>query len=268
MLMQESNKKKVIYYCSKFHNYLLKSAILLKKKNIIHFDLKENNILIDENRNAPVIIDFGLSINMNLLLSDKIDSYLYTKTFYAYYDKYPPWCLEIILISFIVNNVRVDSVWGGTKKQTKKNRTMKESTFDWTSRIVKKEDLISIIDHYFEKNPVISIISLDTRNKYKTQWIEWIQTIYREKRSSVFGTFMVKKLIQSWTSWDTFGLSVIFFVLLRKFIPNHFLEYQNLLIENILAIPSERENPEIFQKTLSHFFRSPTTIQEKKNWIH
>jgi hypothetical protein len=46
------------------------------------------------------------------------------------------------------------------------------------------------------------------------------------------------------------------------------LEYQNLLIENILAIPTKREIPEVFEKKLSLFFRSPNTIQETKKWIH
>jgi len=280
MLNYESNKSKLIHFCSQFHIYLLESVVLLKEKKIVHFDLKENNILIDEKRNIPVIIDFGLSINMDLLLKKPIDPYLYTKTFYAYYDKYPPWCLEIVLISFIVNNVTVDSIWGGgektrsdsnkmgVKSNRRKPKQLKEGDFVWISKIVKKEDLFSIIDHYFEENPLIKMISLDIRQKYKKNWIDWIQQIYTDKKASVFGMFMVNKLIESWTTWDTFGLSVIFFILLQKFIPNYFLEYQNILIENILAIPTERKESGVLKKTLSHYFRSSNTIQEAKTWIH
>ena len=273
MLRQEINKSKFIYFCSEFHIYLLESVILLKEKKLIHFDLKENNILIDEKREIPVIIDFGLSINMNLLLKKPMDPYLYTKTFYVYYDKYPPWCLEIVLISFIVNNVSVDSIWGGIKNSSRKSnrrkpKQMKESDFVWISRIVKKEDLLSIVDHYYEENPIIKMISLDTRKKYKKDWNDWIQKIYTEKKSTMYGMFMVNKLIESWTTWDTFGLSVIFFILLQKFTPNYFLEYQNILIQNMLAIPIDREIPEVFKKKLSSYFRSPNAIQETKHWIH
>lgn len=271
MLIREPNKSKFIGYCIRFHKYLLESASILKEKKIIHFDLKENNILIDEKQNIPVIIDFGLSINMKLLLQEPMNSYLYTKTFFTYYDKYPPWCLEIILISFIVNNVPVDSIWGGAKDKfdprTKMQEKKKENAIDWTSRIVKKEDLLSIIDHFFENNPLIIMISLDTRENYKTQWKNWIQSIYMEKRSTIHGIFMVKKLIHSWTSWDTFGLSVIFFILLYKFTPNHFLGYKHILVGNILAIPTEREIPEVFQKKLSDYFHSLDATKEKAEWI-
>ena len=270
MLMDESNKSKFVYFCSEFHIYLLESVLRLKEKKLIHFDLKENNILIDEKRNVPVIIDFGLSINMNPLLKKPMDPYIYTKTFYTYYDKYPPWCLEIVLISFIVNNVSVDSIWGGGKINSKrrKPKQIKESDFVWISNIVKKEDLLSIVDHYFEENPVIKMISLDTRKKYKKNWHDWIQTIYTDKKSTVYGMFMVNKLIESWATWDTFGLSVIFFISLQKFTPNHFLEYQNILMENILAIPPERKGPDVFKKKLSSYFRSPNAIQETRHWMH
>jgi hypothetical protein len=271
MLIQESNKSKFMSFCSQFHIYLLDSVLLLKEKNIIHFDLKENNILINQKRNVPVIIDFGLSISMDLLLKKPMDPYLYTKTFYAYYDKYPPWCLEIVLISFIVSNVSVNSIWGGgdeKKSKRRKPKKIKESDFVWISRIVKKEDLLSIVDHYFEENPVLKMISLDTRKKYKNNWNDWIQKIYTDKKSTVFGMFMVNKLIEAWTTWDTFGLSVIFFRLLHKFIPNRFLEYQNILIENMLAIPTERKGPDVLKNRLTLYFRSQNVLQENKNWIH
>ena len=271
MLRHESNKSKFMSFCSQFHIYLLESVLLLKEKNIIHFDLKENNILINEKRNVPVIIDFGLSISMDLLLKKPLNPYLYNKTFYVYYDKYPPWCLEIVLISFIVNNVSVDSIWGGgdeKKSKRRKPNLRSESDFVWTSNIVKKEDLLSIVDHYFEENPIIKMISLDIRQKYKKNWNDWIQKIYTDKKATVFGMFMVNKLIESWATWDTFGLSVIFFMLLQKFLPNHFLEYQNILMENMLAIPTERKGPDALKKILSSYFRSQTVKQETKHWIH
>jgi serine/threonine protein kinase len=266
MLRQEPDKRKFIRFCSRYHIYLLESLILLNDKKIVHFDLKENNILIDQKRNIPVIIDFGLSIHMNILLETPLNSDKYIEKFFTYYDKYPPWCLEIILISFMVKNVHVDSIWGGRKNTRGKPKTIKDmdstSTFEWTSRIVKKEDLLLIIDHYFKESPIIKAISLDKTENYKKKWVDWIQQIYTDKKSAMYGKFMVNKLIESWTSWDTFSLSVLFFIILQKFLPNHYLDYQDILIENILDIPTERKTPEILKKELSVYFRS---IQKKSS---
>ena len=73
--------------------------------------------------------------------------------------------------------------------------------------------------------------------------------------------------MKSWDSWDTFGLSVVYFKMAKKFMPNHFISYRELLVKNILAIPDKRENPEQFSSKISTFL-SEITISEKKNWIH
>jgi len=51
------------------YNYLLVSISKLVDNNIIHMDLKGNNIMMDTGKNIPIIIDFGLSIDMNKLTS-------------------------------------------------------------------------------------------------------------------------------------------------------------------------------------------------------
>ena len=287
MVFDEPNKLSFIYFCRDFHIYLLNSLVLLQEKNIVHFDLKENNILIDEKHNVPVIIDFGLSISTDVLLQEPIPYGMYDKKFYVYYDKYPPWCLEIVLISFIVNDVTPDSIWEGReekdsgiykkKKKDKKNKKKGDNTlfealsdnkFIWSSKAVKIDDLLAIIDHYFQKNYVTEMISPEHKKKYKTQWNKWIKGIYGEKRSVLSGSVMVSKLMASWKSWDTFGLSVIFFMILQKFVPNHFSEYQDLLIDNILSIPSERENAANYQKRISKYFYSSKSTEEKDAWLH
>ena len=45
--------------------FLLDSLELLNNKNIVHFDLKDENILLNQNNNNPIIIDFGISLDMN-----------------------------------------------------------------------------------------------------------------------------------------------------------------------------------------------------------
>ena len=44
------------------HIYLLNALDKLNRKGIIHFDIKYDNIVYDQTLQAPIIIDFGLSI--------------------------------------------------------------------------------------------------------------------------------------------------------------------------------------------------------------
>lgn len=47
--------------------HILKGIKLLLENNVVHYDIKGDNILFDEIKEIPIIIDFGLSININKL---------------------------------------------------------------------------------------------------------------------------------------------------------------------------------------------------------
>ena len=69
----------------------------LAEKEIVHFDLRENNMIVSK-KGIPIIIDFGISIDF----SNK--DFSLKKTFYAFTTKYKPWCIEIVLICFIAHH--------------------------------------------------------------------------------------------------------------------------------------------------------------------
>ncbi len=88
---------KIVYLC----DYLEKGIKILNENEIVHFDLKESNIIVDTT-DRPIIIDFGLSVNIKKLLTQKD----FADAFYYFsYDKddmkYDPWCVEIALISYL-----------------------------------------------------------------------------------------------------------------------------------------------------------------------
>lgn len=89
--------EKIIYLCE----YLEKGVKILNKNGIVHFDLKESNVIVDET-DRPIIIDFGLSIILKKLVTQKD----FADAFYYFtYDKaemrYEPWCVEIALLSYL-----------------------------------------------------------------------------------------------------------------------------------------------------------------------
>lgn len=90
-------QEKIIYMCE----YLEKGVKVLNKNGIVHFDLKESNVIVDET-DRPIIIDFGLSIILEKLTTQKD----FADAFYYFtYDKaemrYEPWCVEIALLSYL-----------------------------------------------------------------------------------------------------------------------------------------------------------------------
>jgi len=97
--------KKVFEKIPDIHLFLLESIKQLADLDIVHFDLKENNIMWDEQNDVPKIIDFGLSIQIN-----KLTPKTYKDSFYTLYDTYSPWCIDIIILSFIAdkyaNNIK------------------------------------------------------------------------------------------------------------------------------------------------------------------
>jgi serine/threonine protein kinase len=95
--IEKHNSLTTIYF---IYNKLCKSVEKLAKHNIVHFDLRENNMIITK-QGQPIIIDFGISIDFSTI-KNTLSSL--KPIFYAYTTKYKPWCIEIVLISYMVQH--------------------------------------------------------------------------------------------------------------------------------------------------------------------
>ena len=85
------------------HKALMNSVKKLASIGIVHFDIKENNVIV-KNNGTPIIIDFGIAINMN-----DPDRPM-NEIFYAYAPTYEPWCPEIHIISYYVQHPQIKKV--------------------------------------------------------------------------------------------------------------------------------------------------------------
>ena len=220
------------------HLYLLNSLFVLSNYNIIHYDLKQNNISIDQEKRIPIIIDFGLSFRFDDLITD----FDYEKYFYIYYDKYPPWCLEINIISFIVQEFKdLKDLQQTIKKNEgdkKKGRKGKDKKGIWKTTVIDTHHLIDIVKHHFKNNYVILNFNRSTIDIAEKKWIEYITKEFQNKT----GEFIVRELMKSWKSWDNYSLCVIFFSLFRSFFSKKYSSYLNLLIDTILSVPLDRDD--------------------------
>ncbi len=117
------------------HAYVLKGLQLLwKEQHIVHFDLKSNNIMYDDAKDHPVIIDFGLSI-----LHDKVGPASCRHYFFTF-DSYDFWCIDVVVCSYIARKV-------GAERAKRAHVT--------------EAELSTIVDVFFRGNAVLEDLAVD-----------------------------------------------------------------------------------------------------------
>jgi serine/threonine protein kinase len=202
------------------HIYLLESVAKLYEKDIIHFDIKPQNIMYDEIQNVPILIDFGLSNNIKDLNQAADIDY---KNVFISDDNYPFWCMDIFIISQIVQGeLKIDTPM--TIKILNKIFVKFENPF-FTS-LFKYQDL------------------QDFKLNYYTYFSKYAETLNWKE-------FMEQQLLteKNYASWDNYSLAVTFLYILKREQlliydkTNEALDkYIKLLKDIIFAMPNERKN--------------------------
>ena len=163
----------------------------LKAINVVHFDLKDNNFIVKES-GTPICIDFGISIDMDKLISDVYKSNnkaenaefpdALKNTFYAFTTEYYPWCIDIVLIAFLVNN----------KKRKDK---------------VVTQEIMDIFDKLAKYNRFDSISYLkDALAIYRQKFKQNIDDKFRDKDCST----LVDTLLKNYVKWDRYSAAILF----------------------------------------------------------
>ena len=202
----ESNKRIKILLDN--HLYLLNSIEKLLTNNIIHFDLKPNNIIYDETQGVPIIIDYGLSFNIKNIIDNPDESYyekyFLTNEFYIF------WCIEIFMISQII--------------------------YDYTDGNVTKIILDAILLEMQSDEYYLKIFTREDREIFKTKYNEYFSKYIGKPWKD-----MLKDLLKedNYKTWDNYALSItMLFVLNGNESINE--EYKKLLKEIVLSMPGER----------------------------
>ena len=201
----------------------------LRGINVVHFDVKDNNIIVTKS-GSPIIIDFGISIDMDKIVEamtasvsasasalgplvttssastalvksssstkksesssfSKQDLYKLLDTkFYTFSTEYTPWCVDIVLICFIV------------QKQKPKD-------------LIMSDQIMKIFDEVMHKNKFLGKPYLkDALRIYREHFKETIADKYNETENGL----LLRHLLENYSKWDLYSATVLFMDMLEK----------------------------------------------------
>lgn len=218
--------------------YLLNSIELLSDKNIVHYDLKDENILLDVKNDNPVIIDFGISLDMNDFEYNYVEDF-----FYVYAPEYYIWSFDIHLISFLSRKITEDSY------------------------ILTEKDVVSISNDFVDAHKLLITFSEKVQNDYKQQCIDFgLKYVGKTKH------IIVKELVikDNYSTWDNYALSCLIGKSIKYMFDKNYPSVNilknivQLIFINIHPDPSKRytikKTKEKLHKILSHMDDSQEDI--------
>ena len=204
------------------YQYLLKALQLLINKNIVHFDLKNDNVLFNMVTQEPHILDFGLSLNMAALNDQNIQYY-----FYIYAPDYYIWPIEVHIISYLVNK-RLDR-----------------------QSVIKKNELVEIANLVVNNNKGLNIFSPEFKERFLRKTVKYVSQFAGKTKANIIKILLTQ---ENYQTWDNYALSILFLRCFEYIFYNGFtdskllIKLSQLLLQNIAPDPKERFSVEKTQK--------------------
>jgi hypothetical protein len=258
-LLTNKSKKHVLNIIFDTYSYFLFSLEQLMNYEVVHFDFKWGNAVIDLKTELPVILDFGISIPIQKLLDhadlkkggggkkyedggqedgeeeDEDEYDIYRDYFYTYFPTYSLWPVEVHAICYVLHE---------------------------DARIT-NESLQQLIDEYVDSNAAFTIFSPEFLGKYKKQCFHTMEHLIDKPRM-----YVIRECLKFWTTWDNYALSISYFQIIKfissmGFTSNTFLiSFSKILVGNVHPDPSRRSNYTTTRYKYKSIFYQETSIRE------
>ena len=210
-IVKHSDSRMVIQTFIESYKYLLMAIEKLTYINVVHFDLKLENIIFHGYTYEPRIIDFGISIPIGDLNESTMKNY-----FYTYAPSYYVWCIDNIIINFLLHETDTE---------------LTDVNAETLSRM------------YVANNKALSVYSNEEVIQYLDMCIKQTKTYVGRPRGEV-----IQELLKYNNTWDNYSLSIIYLKLIDGLFPNRedsntfILLMIRILFTNIHPVPSRRLN--------------------------
>ena len=181
------------------------------------FPIKGTNILFDMEKETPILIDFGLSVQIsNINFDDNLITLMKNlkNIFYVYAPEYSIWSLEIHYLSYILHK--------------NKEPTVVELTDIAEKYVMENKALNKNFSPWFLK-------------KYKEKCIRQLK-----KYNEIDYMKRIKHLFNYWETFDNYALSIMYlrflkYININGFLDNYFIKFfSKLLLKNIDPNPDNR----------------------------
>lgn len=201
------------------HLHLLKglNKLLLLKDPIMHYDLKDNNIIMDKVYNVPIIIDFGLSFTKSQISNAMLNPKDLSEYYYIYYNNYSPWAIEILLLSYITRKIL---------KNTKLNIEVEKID----KYIV---DLLVVVKDYTKTRDVFE--SEEEKIEFSGKMTNYLNS-FKSKTIRV----IMDDLQRSWNSWDNYAIASMYLELIINIKDDGYISKYKEILKNIVLVTPER----------------------------
>lgn len=251
------------YYIPSFlldtYDYLSKALKKIQKENILHYDLKANNIIYDKESNIPIIIDFGLSIQLDKINPQTPDPEIISKLFFDTY-KYDYWCLDEIFVGVYAAEYYEYFTQSPESKETYYQKKVSEQISEKYKETINnyinyayvfKPEFLNKLSQVFPHNQTIQTKIQTFTKTFHDKWHKYVTD---------YGSYSLLNFFQyTWEArytWDYYSLAVIYLEFISQLnplppilptssikIPRQ-LELETLtenLLNQILALPNERK---------------------------
>lgn len=208
------SKKHTVMSILESYTHLLKAIEYMVNINIVHFDLKSDNVLYDSDMNHANIIDFGLSIPIDKINGENMKEY-----FYIYAPEYYVWPLEVHIINYLLYEYEEG-----------------EEADDIASRIS---------EEYVAANKGLQMFSDKFAQMFEAHCrdyvVEVLDGFVAEKRDD-----LIQDLIGNYATWDNYSVSILYLRMIDLIFPNGFpendfyIDFTRLLLINIHPDPKKR----------------------------
>lgn len=199
-------KRRVFSVLFDCYYYLLSGVELLIRNRVVHFDLKYNNVFVKRKTGTPIILDFGLSIDVDALLkvpfSEKGEkggkgdgrngtaatddsNFLYRQYFYDYGPDYYVWPIEVHVINYLLHKAEV----------------------------LDEEALNTLSHEYVYSNRGLVRFSDEFRSRFVHLCRKAYAPYIGKPRADV-----INELVKYWNTWDNYSLSIMFLGIFFKIV--------------------------------------------------